>query len=795
MTEEKNKARHIPGIGARPHVQKRKTEAPAYEWMRCWQSLSSLLSTLSLGFLLSGTPLVSGVAPLGCALIASLPRHAALALVGVWMRCLYEAVLGEGILLYAVCATLILGARVALCLAVYGRGLLLRARRLPDTVGTRIMLCVSISLCTVLFENIRGGASAVSASGLVVLALGATAFCLLYCFFFDGECRGLPASEAGLAATMFSVALSLAPFSIGSFSMGLAVSFAMTLGLALRGSATRSSAAGLLCGLALGGSHAPVLALAGLAAGIFSEVHAVLSGVSAVLVAICGALYFDGWTGALAVMPETIVSGLFITLLAMLGLLRVSAVREETQESAAVGELLARRREAERARRMNGISGSMSALSGAVRGFSERLRRPEKRDLSERCREIWRAHCKRCPNQCTCRGLPALETDRVSDKLASRLMATGKIDRERLYEITKVRCPDLDRIAAEISVCSARMLEEAIREDKTRVFAMEYEAMAEMFADAAAEGDMRLTIDRVLSDRLRRALSREGFDAENVVVCGDRKKFVIATGEEVTRTSLSSRALCGICEEVCRVRFGEPSFMIEEAGSALTLESLPLFRAECVTRQIVKRGERVSGDSASSVKNYDGFYYAFICDGMGSGEDAALTSQLCCVFLEKMLSCGNKKAITLEMLNHFLTARTTESFTTVDLVEIDLFQGVASFLKSGAVPSYVIRGGKLYKIASGTFPIGILPQVSAEVTEFELCDGDVILLCSDGVSSEIEAREERDPVWFSGVVEHGWTQDLDGMAERILAFVATSPPSDDMTVTLIRVRSENAASA
>jgi hypothetical protein len=289
-----------------------------------------------------------------------------------------------------------------------------------------------------------------------------------------------------------------------------------------------------------------------------------------------------------------------------------------------------------------------------IRGFSEKFRRPEPKRLTEKCRAIWEEHCKVCPNECTCRGLRELETERISAKLASRLMSTGKIDRERLYEITKIRCPDLDTIAAQISALSAQMLEEAIREDKTVVFAKDYEAMAQMFADAAAEGDVRLTVDKILSDRLRRALFKVGFRAENVVVCGDRKKFVIATGAEVTRSSLSTAALRAVCEESCGVRFGAPSFMLEKGNSALTMESIPPFEVEAVSRQLAKEGETVCGDSLSSVQNYDGYYYSFLCDGMGSGEDAALTSHLCSIFLEKMLACGNKKGISLEMLNHFL---------------------------------------------------------------------------------------------------------------------------------------------
>ncbi len=759
-------------------------------WLYRWRRIGRTLVTLALGFFLGGAELPFSVYPLGCALVGALPKHIIAALLGVWLRCLYTYAFDGVLWEVGVGASALVLCRFLLCLLVYGKKLLLRIRRLPDTVTVRVLLSV-LSVLSVSFADIfRNGADFSRVLGMLFAGVSAMAFSFLFTFFFEEEHRGTPAFEAGLGAVAFSAALSAVPFGLGEFSFGLAVSFAVTLYVGFLGSPTRSSAVGLLCGLALGGYHAPVFALAGLVSGIFSEVHALLAGVASVLVAVCGTLYFGGAEGVAGLLPEILFSSFVVTIFVGLGLLRTAyGKKTETGEEEGVRELLAHRREEEREKRMRAISHSMDALSGVIRGFSERFRRPEPRKLTEKCRAVWESHCKGCPNECSCRGLAELESERVSAKLASRLMSTGKIDRERLYEITKIRCPDLDVIAAEISMLSAQMLEDAIREDKTRVFAADYESMAQMFADAAAEGDMRMTVDKVLSDKLRRALSRAGFCAENVVVCGDRKKFIIATGEEVTRSSLSPAALHGICEEVCGLSLSAPAFMLEKGKSALTLESLPLFSVESASAQKIKEGERVCGDSFSFVQNEDGFYYAFLCDGMGSGEDAALTAELCRIFLEKMLACGNKKAITLEMLNHFLASRSTESFAAVDLIEIDLVLGVASFLKSGAVPSYIIRGGRLYKIESGTFPIGILPEVSVEVTEFELCAGDVILVCSDGVCADLESQESAEPDWFCNFLTREWTDDLSEMAKKILHLAETvSSKSDDMTVALLRIQ-------
>ncbi len=785
MTEEKTKDMTNKESEPRMNVY-----AEPRRWLDILQSIWKSLLMLGAGFFFGGTALPLSVYPLGCALISALPRHGISVLVGIWLRCFYASSLGVDILSYSIGATAIIGCRCLLCLALCGGKRLLHIKRLPDTVMTRVLLCVTTVLVISLSDILKHGVTVEKTLGMLLSGAASMAFSFLYTFFFEEEHRGTPAYEAGLGAVSFSATLSLLPFALGTFSFAAVLAFAVTLYVGFLGSPTRSSAVGLLCGLALGGYYAPVLALAGLVSGIFSEVHALLSGMATVLVSVCGILYFGGAEGVIEALPELLFAAFAVTGLICIGLLGTSeAEKRENGETASIKALLARRNEADRERRMKDISRSMNSLSEIMRGLSERARRPEPRKLSEKCRTVWREHCKNCPNKDSCEGSKIAGSAQIADNISARLVAEGKIGRERLLELTDIRCPSMAVLAEKLNALTAQMHEDAIREDKTRVFAADYESMAQMFADAAAENETYLAVDEPLTEKLAEALSGAGLYAESAAVCGDRKKCVILTGKEVMKPSFSPAVLRAVCEDICGVPFGTPSFSSEKGIGILTLESIPRYSAEIVSRQKLKTGETVCGDSFCSMRNGDGYEYAILCDGMGSGEDAALTSRLCGIFLEKMLSCGNKKGTSLEMLNHFLTSRTMECFATVDLVEIDLMLGVASFLKSGAVPSYIIRDRRLYKIASGTFPIGILPEVSVEVTEFELCDGDVILLCSDGVSSDIEVQEGIDPNWFTDFISREWTSDLHTMAERLLAAAdALSEKSDDMTVGFIRIR-------
>ena len=48
------------------------------------------------------------------------------------------------------------------------------------------------------------------------------------------------------------------------------------------------------------------------------------------------------------------------------------------------------------------------------------------------------------------------------------------------------------------------------------------------------------------------------------------------------------------------------------------------------------------------------------------------------------------------------------------MVRIDLITGTAHFIKSGAVPAFIIRGKQLLKVKAHTPPIGIMHTVQAQ---------------------------------------------------------------------------------
>ena len=170
------------------------------------------------------------------------------------------------------------------------------------------------------------------------------------------------------------------------------------------------------------------------------------------------------------------------------------------------------------------------------------------------------------------------------------------------------------------------------------------------------------------------------------------------------------------------------------------------------------------------------------------------------MFIEKMLSAGNRSDITVRMLNNVLRnenmGRGGECSATVDLCELDLISGTASFLKSGAAPTYIARGGTVYKVYSRTMPIGILKSADARISKFDTQKGDIIIMMSDGCCPDSE-----DCPWLVEYLceymskkdknAQGHDAECESLKDTLLSLAVKNFPegkeSDDVSVSVIFV--------
>ncbi len=151
-----------------------------------------------------------------------------------------------------------------------------------------------------------------------------------------------------------------------------------------------------------------------------------------------------------------------------------------------------------------------------------------------------------------------------------------------------------------------------------------------------------------------------------------------------------------------------------------------------------KARERVCGDRSISFMAPDGSYYVILCDGMGTGEEAACLSSYAIRLLEKLLRSGLSPEASMTLLNGNMILRGTGTFSTVDLLRLDLHNGVAYVYKWGAAPSFWRDGDKICKIGSPMPPpgVGIGDGELPETFQLPMKNGQLLVLISDGAYCE-----------------------------------------------------------
>lgn len=160
------------------------------------------------------------------------------------------------------------------------------------------------------------------------------------------------------------------------------------------------------------------------------------------------------------------------------------------------------------------------------------------------------------------------------------------------------------------------------------------------------------------------------------------------------------------------------------------------FRVEYTKCSEPKAGERVCGDSCCVFPSGEDKQVFCITDGMGSGVAAARESIKSSKLLEQLILKGVEKEDALKLVNETLIKSEYETVLAIDLAVLDLKTGMCEFLKAGAAPTYVIRGGMMYELGSGSIPIGILDELSLEHKRSTLVGNDILLMVSDGLVSE-----------------------------------------------------------
>lgn len=277
---------------------------------------------------------------------------------------------------------------------------------------------------------------------------------------------------------------------------------------------------------------------------------------------------------------------------------------------------------------------------------------------------------------------------------------------------------------------------------------------------------------------------REDFPQEFSQECRHMEGLLVALNQELS--SIACRSQFRSRNEENRLIASRTllhmSELLEE--NARQLRSVQITPQEAYTVKVGvaaqgRRGARISGDRGVCFHTDDGRLYAILCDGMGTGKDAAQESTTAVDTLSDLIQAGMQPDHAMEFLNGMYILRDTGCFSTMDVLELSLITGQGTLYKWGAAPSYVKSGKIVKKLGTAAPPpgLGVGSTSSAEVIRLSLWGGDMLVLVSDGV-----VREETEDLLRSYDGEN-----VKELSSLLTAQAEAAGGEDDMTAAVFRL--------
>ena len=752
------------------------------------------LAAVTLGVLFVRYHLVFGAFPLGIALVSSVPTLVWSSLIGVAAGSLS---LGTEGIVYAFCALAAVAVRLfcsrghedsepfkesillRMCASVISGFVaavyhVITQGFVMNTIFTSLALILLPPVLVFVFSGLFSeNVSLINVlSGKCDLSLAKKS---------DKEKYELIFFQCSALVTLFLISLSLSEISLFGISGNFIFISIATLLIAKKFGAPRAMAAGFFSALGSSSVAAVAFALVGLISGLIFPFGASSALISAGAGAALWSFYSLGAEGIFTVLPEYVISATIASpILRGITKTKTDAAAERSAKNAEdIAGIFALSYRGRKRDKLDNLESALNSLSSTLRAYNK-SDGPTEEDLQNLILDTLSDFCGECGEFDFCKKEDVFPAKKNAEKLAKKLARGEKITSADINTGTEF-CSTPEQVAEAINMGAARLSREHFLLRRMGTGADQYDLVGKLISEARLcdlrEGGQDLS----LSERLTKELQKCGFPTAIAKVFGERKKhFIIAMededGSEITRPEILRKV-----EELCGAKLSPPEFYKKDGCAILECGVKRSFAVEIAFASASGSGE-ISGDSLSTFESPDDRFFAICSDGMGSGDQARETSDFSCKFLRGALSAGSPETA-LHLLNSTLRARSVECSATADIFSLDLLDGSATFIKSGAAPSFIKRNSSIFRIKSSTAPLGLMKTIDSERIQAEVKGGDYVIMLSDGVSTVAEESP-----WLLELLTRPSKDSARAYADYILAAAKENSRShDDMSLIVMKI--------
>lgn len=406
--------------------------------------------------------------------------------------------------------------------------------------------------------------------------------------------------------------------------------------------------------------------------------------------------------------------------------------------------------------------------------------------------------CKGCPMFRTCWEKDLYSTYQSIIGLFMKIEEEGSITEKHIRGSLSRRCRRTVEMAATINcvwdICQVNCFWRKKLNESKDLVSSQLHGVADIITRLVKQSEIKDRPEEEVEARLAEVLELNGIGTKEVSIFKRNNSYHCHLIKSPCRGFKEcAEKAAPIVEDVLGVRMSMGYFecAMESGAKSCEISFVPrrLLDLDLGVSQKIKTGNGISGDSFASV-----FLHSrnalILSDGMGSGARAAKESMATVNLLKRLLESGFDRELAVKTVNATLALRSPEdTFSTVDLAMIDLFSGKADFVKIAAEPSFVKKGGNIHVISSDSLPIGILDTVDYEPVTFDLENGDLLVMASDGLLDP-GRKSQIGEDWIVRELQKFSHEDPQRIADYLVSRaeeMSGGKAKDDITVAVVRV--------
>lgn len=579
----------------------------------------------------------------------------------------------------------------------------------------------------------------------------------------------------------------------GEISLGRLIAALCVMLVAYKGGFGKGSAVGIGAGLAmdLAAGNLPFYTMAygfsGLMTGIFAKQGRLFSAVTYVLANAVAVLWALRQGVSLSILYEVFIASVVFMVLPEKRMRKVAFLME--------GETPGDGRERVRVY----VRERLESTALAFRELYESMRasftgvRTNDNDVATVFDRAANRVCRTCPLWNSCWQREYVSTFNALNDASNAMLERGRAEAEDFPRHFSGRCLRFTRFLAaaneELTALLCRRQYRSRLLESRMTVCRQYADLAGILGEAAAELGAELHVDAQQTRKVAQHLQSIGVEAESSVFYDDAGHLRLEL-EGSDLSPLTSEEEWARLATLLGVPLREPQRKTgSEKERMVFAQAEPLMAVIGIAARR-KEGEAVSGDSGTYFKTDSGSLYVILSDGMGCGEAAARESNLALRLLERFLQAEIEPEPALKTLNSALVLRSEAEggFTTIDLMEVNLFTGQSAVYKYGAAPTYFRKGHRVSRITGSTMPAGLTTSgaPAPDITRLHLESGDLTVLISDGILGGGEDD------WLRGMIA---THKSGGPRDLARSIIEESESrvggGDDKTVMVLTVESRS----